>query len=273
MNCNACGANLPPGATACPVCNTPTPYNVAGPGAGSSPQYDPTVAAPQPQYGIPPTVYGGPSYGAPPSSDPYSSSNPYAAPPPPPNQYAAPPQYGQAGLYAGMQPPPPKRRSRIGLIIGIVAGVLVLACVGICGLLYAIGRSAGNPVQATVTAVSSTASAAHAPSGLSIDPTAASYVTNPQMSSAVDGDYNPTAPTTSFKVNQAIYATFRVEASAPEGYITANGTGMASSLSRAIHYIPKVLGGCVILLPGIISQQMELLNCTSVDGQIVAMPS
>ncbi len=66
MNCSSCGANLPPEAAACPVCGTPTPYNVRGP--GSSGPYDPTAISSG--YGTPPpsTGYGAPTYGAPPST-------------------------------------------------------------------------------------------------------------------------------------------------------------------------------------------------------------
>src|SRR6266487_1267978 len=128
MNCSSCGANLPPGAAACPMCGTPTPYNVRGP--GSSGPYDPTAISSG--YGTPPppsTGYGDPSYGAPPSST--SPYDPYTVPSqPPPNPYTAPPP--QPGGY-GPQPnymPPPRRRSRVWLIVGIVLLVLLLACVG-----------------------------------------------------------------------------------------------------------------------------------------------
>jgi len=160
MNCSSCGANLPPAAAVCPLCGTPAPYNAQGPGSFGNPQQiDPTVAA-APQYdygsrGTPPpsTGYGAPSYGTP-SQNQYNPANPYSSPteqysygaPPPPNQYGAPPQqggYGQPGMYGGMQPPPPRPRSRVGLIIGIIVGVLALLAIGACAILYAAGRSAG----------------------------------------------------------------------------------------------------------------------------------
>ena len=240
MNCTSCGANLPQGATACPLCGTPTPYNAARP--GSSPQYDPTVASSQPGSGNPPqydptipaqpyggtppppsTAYGSPSYGTPPPN-PYDASNPYASPPPPQqNYYGAPnqqqagyapvaPQSQQGGMY-GTQPPP-KRRSRLGLILGIIAIVLILACVGISFAVYQGIKQTGNTVvtslnatataiEATVTASSNTTpttstnttpttSSSGAPSGLAIDSTAAGIVTNVQMASAVDSNFSPT---------------------------------------------------------------------------------
>jgi hypothetical protein len=258
MNCSSCGANLPPGAAACPLCGTPityppdrAPYNVAGP--GSSPQFDPTVAA-RP-YGTPPspsTEYGAPSYGPPPPPI-QPSQYPYAAPPP--NQYGGPAQQsgyvqpgylppGQGGYGGGMQPPP-KPRSRVGMIIGIVIGVVALLCIAGFVALYVIGKNSANTLNATATTIAATVTAEAVtpttanttpttsgvtpttvgqgtpPSGLVIDPTAASYVINPQMSSAVDSNYHPTAPTTTFTTSQTIYATFKISASAPDGYVEA----------------------------------------------------
>ena len=76
------------------------------------------------------------------------------------------------------------------------------------------------------------------PSGLSIDATAAGYVTHPEMSSAVDSNYSPTAQTTTFTTGQTIYATFKVDTSAPDGYVTAkwysNGTYAFTSKALAV---------------------------------------
>ena len=278
MNCSSCGANLRPGAAVCPLCGTPAPYNAQGPGSFGNPQQiDPTVAA-APQYdygsrGTPPpsTGYGAPSYGTP-SQNQYNPANPYSTPteqysygaPPPPNQYGAPPQqggYGQPGMYGGMQPPPPRPRSRVGLIIGIIVGVLALLAIGACAILYVVGRSAVNTVNTTATTVAATETASAnvtptinvtpttinatptlgqgiSPSGLSIDPTTAGYVTHPEMSSAVDSNFKPTAQTTTFTTGQTIYATFQIDSSAPDGYVTAkwysNGTYAFASKSLAV---------------------------------------
>ncbi len=234
-----------------------SPY--ARPGGSANPQpIDPTVAAPKYDYrsgGTPPpsTGYGPPSYGTPVQNQ-YGPANPYSSPteqysfgaPPPPAQYAAPAQQGgyrQPATYGGM-PPPPRPRRRVGLIIGIVVGVLALLCIGGCAILYAVGRSAVSTVNTTATSVAATETASSnvtpttnatptttdatptvgqgtPPSGLSIDPTAAGYVTHPEMSSAVDSNYSPTASTTTFTTGQTIYATFQIDSSAPEGYVTA----------------------------------------------------
>jgi hypothetical protein len=106
-------------------------------GQPSQPQYgqpsQPQYGQPsQPQYGQP--GYGQPSYGQP-SSPPYgqSSSPPYG-------QSSAPP-YGQPqqpyGQYPGAPgyPPAPPRKSRTGLIVGLIIGVVVLVCLGVGGFL------------------------------------------------------------------------------------------------------------------------------------------
>src|SRR5450755_1806040 len=120
---------------------------------------------------MPPTGYGAPAYGTPPmpGSNPYEPTpvNSYNAPPPP---YEAPPQYGappmQQGGYVpppqvgpggyGYGAPPPKRRSRVGLIVGIVLLVVVLACVGISALVYLGAKQGIDSVTATATSVSGT---------------------------------------------------------------------------------------------------------------------
>ena len=72
-------------------------------------------------YGAPP--YGPPgSYGAP---GQYGPSGQYGAP----GQYGPPGQYGVPGQYGGPQPPAPK--SRVGLIAGVTALILVLIAAGV----------------------------------------------------------------------------------------------------------------------------------------------
>ncbi|MFL5690313.1 MAG: hypothetical protein ACJ795_00765 [Ktedonobacteraceae bacterium] len=260
MNCNSCGANLPPGTAFCTLCGAPTPYNAQP--SSSSPQFDPTVMAPQPgspgnspqidptmlaspssPYGSPDappppsTGYGAPSYGAP----------SYGAPPPPvspyqPNQYnaGAPPVggYGQPGTYGAFQQPP-KPRSKLGLILAIIGGVLLLICIGTCAVVYQASKSGVSTINTLATTTSATETAAistvtavtsdltpttgsnqtTAPSGQSVDATAASIITNPQMSSAVDSNYKPTKVSSSFTTGQTIYATFTISDSSPAGYI------------------------------------------------------
>jgi hypothetical protein len=257
MNCNSCGAGLPPGATFCTNCGSPTPYNVSqpggpaqynppfpgpsyGPAGGDQPQVDPTILSSPPP---PPTSYNAPVYGAPPPPQ----YPPYQA-----NQYGPGWQPGAFGA-----PQPPKKRSRLGLILGIVGGVLLLLCVGTGLTIYFVTKGAVSSVSATVTAssgtitssdssanatatsavatitavtngITPTTSLGGAPSGNIVDPGAASDLTTPSMASAVDKNYLPTKVTTTFKTGQTIYATFGISKSAGNGYIRdkwySNGT-------------------------------------------------
>jgi hypothetical protein len=260
MNCTSCGANLPQNTAQCPLCGTPTPYNVSPPqydptmpasqpGSGSSPQYDPTMFA-QPYGGTPPpasTEYGTP----PPPPNPYNvppaTPNQYGAPPPPQqNIYGTPSQagYGAQGGYVAppQQPgyvpqPPPKRRSRLGLILGIIAVVLIVACAGISFAVYqgikqtgntiissldatttsiaATATSVSNPTATTSTNTTPTTSTGSAPSGLSIDSAAATIITNVQMAAGVDSNFKPTTLTSTFATNKPVYATFTIPTNAP----------------------------------------------------------
>lgn len=236
MNCSSCGANLPPGAAACPMCGTPTPYSVRGP--GSSGPYDPTAIS-SAGYGTPPpsTGYGAPTYGAPPSTtNPY---DPYTVPPQmPPNPYTA-PQTGGYGTVPPPQvyPPPPKRRSRVGLIVGIVLAVVLLACIGASFAIYqglktginsvvtsaqatstaisdAATRDAGTTpttgVTPTTSAVTPTTGSNTSPSGNAIDPNAASIITGAKTASGIDSNFYPTKTANTFTTQQTIYVTFNL---------------------------------------------------------------
>ena len=233
MNCTSCGSNLPTGATSCPLCGNPTPYNVSPP-SGS---YDPTVAAspygtPPPPSGIPsynnPTAYGTPPYGAsnlPNPPDPYGNqaSNPYGgsqsyAPPPPPVQQ---PVYTPGQFGSQMQGPQQKPKSKLPLILGIVGGVVLLLCIGACALFYTIGKN-NTSTTTTGTATTTTdttpapttgttpATGTTGPSGLTVDPAAAAIITNVKSSSSIDSNYHPTNPTSTFNVNQTVYVTFNL---------------------------------------------------------------
>ncbi len=134
MQCQACGAQLPSEAKACPNCGTLTPAYYANAGASA---HDPTIPAvsgssPYAMSAPPPsTQYG---------SNPYdrSSQSPYHV-----NPYEAPP------------PPPPQRPgNRIGIIVGVVLLVLLLIGGGVFALLqYSSASNAGAAAaRATTTA-------------------------------------------------------------------------------------------------------------------------
>jgi len=220
-------------------------------GSGGQPPIDPTVVTPS-YGGTPPTAYGTPSYGAPPpppGQNPYEAApvNPYSAPTVP--QYGVPPvqqgAYGTPPMQGGyVSPPqpvpggygyngtPPKRRSRVGLIVAIVLAVVLLACIGISVFIYQAAKTGIDTVSATVTAAVSTVTAipstgststtSGSPSGQSIDPTAAGIISNIQMASAVDTKTAiATKLTTTFNTNQDVYATVTLNLGSQTGYAEA----------------------------------------------------
>ena len=261
MQCSSCGTALQPGATTCPTCGMPTPYNVPAQGpyeSGSPSQYDPTVLAspsgssPQyaapPQYdpaaatppfygtpsggqGTPPSTYGSPPFGSPqanpyeaPQPNAYPYSNPYAPPPP----QASYPQAPGSFIPQSSQPPRPQR-NRTGLILGILALVIVLIGAGIFGVLALTAKNKQTQGGPTATPTATTAptstptqaTQSASPSGSPIDSTASGIITNLQTASAVDSNASPTQLSSTFAVQQTIYATFDLHLNGQTGYAEA----------------------------------------------------
>ncbi len=266
MNCTNCGKPLPSGVSFCPSCNAATPYNTTGQNLASP--YDPTVAASS--YGNPPSAPGSEpanpygsssnyppqspytSYGAAGTPQPpsYGNNTPNYGSPQPQNFYTPPPALPQSGTppygygasgtpgyTPGMQPGgfgtgvPPKRRSKVGLIVGISLLVVVLLCGGIIALFAIIGKNAATTVQnatASVTAVPTTAGTTPVPTTASnggvpsqsdVVPAAAKILFNPQMSSAIDSNDEPTKITNTFAPDQDAYLTFQEDSQGKNGYI------------------------------------------------------
>jgi len=245
MQCRVCGASLPPGANACPSCGSAVPPSNDNP-QGQLPPTAYAGPAPATNYGSapvpPPPSYGSGSYqsgqgGSSPYNQNYPSA-PYNQPgqqfQPPATPYNQPANNFQQGGYPGAPGPggpysQPPKKSKTGLIIGIVALVLVVAC--IASVLFAsklpgLNGTASNSSTPTVTATSTpgvtptpTTSSTqtntnNTPSGNPIDTTAESIITNPQTAGAVDTTtLEPKAGTigTTFKVNDPIYVTFHLD--------------------------------------------------------------
>lgn len=226
--------------------NYPNAQSVPQPPTGYGPPQDPYSypqsnpygqpnTPPYPPYGN--TVPNQPLYGnAAPNQAPYGNgaSNPNAAPYGTPNAGYGYQQGGPAGTVPGMpggygsfpQPvQPAKRRSRVGLIIGIVILVLVLACGGLFAVLAAIGSSKGTATTTTTkTATPATtntpATSGVVPTANQISPSAAAILTQGQTTSAVDSNYLPTKVTQNFTTKQTVYLTFQVNSQGNDGYIS-----------------------------------------------------
>ncbi len=206
-----------------PPQNPYTAYGVPGgtpqasPYGSNTPPYD--QGAQQPYGSTPQNFYTPPSL-------PQSGQAPYG--------YGAP---GTPGYTPGMQPggfgtgTPPKRRSKVGLIVGISLLVLVLLCGGIIALFAYIGKNAASTVNSTATSVAGTAAvtpASGVPGTNDVVPAASKIIFNPQTSSAIDSNYEPTKVATTFAPNKDMYLTFQEDSQGKDGYIQvkwySNGT-------------------------------------------------
>ena len=138
MQCTNCGSRLAVGTAYCPTCGAVTPDKVSESGvspydytAASTPHVESPIALPPP----PPTNYGSPIYGIP-QQNTYQPTGPY-------DPYPAP-------------LPPPRRKVSIGLIIGAV--VLVLLVAG-AGMFVVVSTLAKNNPPGNATASSTPTSA------------------------------------------------------------------------------------------------------------------
>lgn len=193
MQCNRCGALLPPGASSCPSCANPTPYNVGG----SSPS---NLYAPPP----PPTNYGQP---------------PYAPPPQVP--------YGQPVMIpVAMQPQKKSGCSTAAIIVLVV--LLVVICGGsLLGGGIIIAKHNGDATatsmsdDATATADDATYTAqltptpyppyteSNSPSGANFSEAAQQVIPSAQLASEVDSTHRPTELQSTFQSGQTIYLVYK----------------------------------------------------------------
>ncbi len=222
MYCTNCHTALQPGATVCPVCGTPVSND---PVQSGSPSYDSTVVVSstgtpqdaQTDYGEHQQQVSGTSHES--HSSVSSAQNPYGDNPIPPPNYSYPqgqPQEGNAPVAVPSAPDahgvvpaqPAKPRRRVGLIIGIVAGCVLLLCVGLVAFIVVSSRSG-------------VANGTSTPSGKTVISSASAILHNPKTSTEIDQDYNPTHVTNTFKTHQLVYLTFDIDSGDKDGYIQA----------------------------------------------------
>jgi len=193
------------------------PYSPAPPPSYPAPRYG-ASPPPPPAYGsgtpspygspTPPSSFSGaptpppatPSYGAAPSGpQPYGSSPPAYVPGQPAQGWAgdarAPQAYSPAP--GAFPPAPPKKRSRTGLVIGVVAAVLVLLVGGGYLVSQALKKPDALPPIATPTAPATTkATTASASASASASSTASGYPGLTQSGSTLTGsNFTTTLPT------------------------------------------------------------------------------
>jgi hypothetical protein len=257
MNCTSCGRPLPEGVAFCPACGTAAPYNT--PKQGPISPYDPTEASP---YGngspqnyppLPPTVASTPDSYPPQSQnpytnygagtpqqapyDPYNMSSAYSgAPPPPANPMGSEPYYGAPpmgsyppGMQPGMYPVPQKKRSRVGLIVGISVLAFLLLCGGLIVAATQLGKKTATITTSINQAATATADSTsngnvntttgNAPTTDAVVPAAKKILSVAQTSNGVNSDYSPSHVTDTFATGKEVDLTFQVDSAGKNGYI------------------------------------------------------
>lgn len=128
--------------------------NQPQPPYGQPPNYQNPYEQPSSPYGQPPYQQTQPPYGQP----PYNQPPPYA-----PTQYGAPP-YGAPPTpgYAQPQPQAKKSNRTLWIVLGIIGGILLLACGGCAVALGLIGRGVQQTVNTVSTSIEQTATAVSA---------------------------------------------------------------------------------------------------------------
>lgn len=120
-----------------------------------------------------------------------------------------------------VQAVPEQKRRRGILIIGILAGLLLIAGISI---FFVQGTDAGN---------------ANVPSSGGIDANASTILVHPQLSSSIDSQLAPMQPTTTFTANRKIYLTFAIASGNQDGYIKAkwyaDGQSVSSTSFQHLH--------------------------------------
>ena len=240
MNCTSCGKPLATGIPFCPACGAPTPYNMSGQGSPSP--YDPAQASSpegsQNYPPLPPTLAAN-SNNYPPQN-PYTNYGPGMPPPAPYNPYNTPPDYPRPpqsptnpsgyGPYYNPTPIPgyppgaqlganavlPKKRRKVGLIIGISLLALVLLCGGLIVAVTLLGKSATTSSRSSNNTTTAPGSV---PTNSDVVPTAAKILFGVQTSSAINSNYDPTHVTTTFATGKYVNLTFHVDSLGKNGYI------------------------------------------------------
>ncbi len=191
--CNTCGSPIYPGSAVCSNCGTPV-----GSGSGA---YDPTVRAgtpPNTGYGQPP--YGGMGNAATPPPPPPPPGGGFGAPPPPPGFVGQP--YGQPPQPIMPAAVPPKKSNRwIWYVLGGVAAVLIICCVGGYILIRQGSNAVVNSVNRLGTQVAQTSTA------LSQNVPGA-HISNVHIGTGDKDTGQIQQETTTFQVNQYIVITF-----------------------------------------------------------------
>jgi hypothetical protein len=143
-------------------------------------------------------------------SGPYYGTPPMSAYPP--------------GMQPGMYAAPPKKRSKVGLIVGISLLAFLLLCGGLIVTITQLGKNAATTVKSSINATATAAAGntttnGNIPTSDSVVPAATKILFGVQTSNGVDTNYEPTTVTTTFPTGKDVDLTFQVDSAGKNGYI------------------------------------------------------
>lgn len=105
-----------------------------------------------------------------PTAVPGAQAQPPAAPQPQPQPYAAPASYAQTAGFSGYGGPPQRKKTPTGLIIGAIAGVVVIGVVAIALILALSGDDEPDPEADETTVTSSSSATEETSATATLDP-------------------------------------------------------------------------------------------------------
>lgn len=228
MKCTACGLPLSPSRNneSCPRCGTPF---TAGTKSTASPvNFEPTSWGGNP--GSPMSV------GSPPQNGQWGQQVEQSSAFQPPMILTPMPQPGQMWIAGqngnqgtGSQPPSrrPPRNSRMGFIVaglfvltgGILLVIVYFMATGLSGNTSTTGNTSTPTSTHAVSSPAITPSPASSPSPTATSYPGQQYINNAQMSSVQPSASQPAQPTTTFKVNQKLYAVFNINSGGKSGAV------------------------------------------------------
>jgi hypothetical protein len=126
-------------------------------------------------------------------------------------------------LQVGGQPLPDRRKPK-GLLIGSIAVLLLIVCVGAAAFFFLqrtnTTKQIGSATKTVATPVP-TVAPVHGPSGNTSVPAVSLLFSNPQTAAAIDEHDKARQPTSTFATGKTVYVTFSLNSKDQKGYIWA----------------------------------------------------
>ena len=120
--------------------------------------------------------------------------------------------------------PIPGRSKQKGLLMGSVAVILLIVCIGAASFFFLQGTNNNKHVASTTKIAATpmpTATPIHGPSGNTSVPAASALFSEPQMTAGIDYSNKAKQITSAFTTGQTVYVTFSLNSKGQQGYVKA----------------------------------------------------